>query len=302
MSGVQEMSTLALVKIYRNDFEQAIKRALSMIEDGLPSKADNIVIKPNMCYYWDYTTGQTTDPRFVKAIINIVREKFGQDVDIAIVESDASAMKCRYAFKILGYEKLSKETGVRLVNLSEDEKDYVNVTAGKMSFHVGVPKTITKSDFRINVTKIKYSLDAIGITCALKNIFGCNPYPRKYRYHPILDETIVAMNKAMSFHLVIVDGNIVSGVKPRKLGLVMVGKDPVSIDMVAARIAGVKKPIKYISLAEKEGLGNKSFICKGVSLDYFEKRYPRKQIMNKALTMLYNLAVNMHLETKLGLE
>ncbi|MCJ7630859.1 DUF362 domain-containing protein [Candidatus Bathyarchaeota archaeon] len=296
------MSTVALVKIYQNDFDQAIKMALNMIEDSLPSKAENIVIKPNMCYYWDYTTGQTTDPRFVKAIINIIREKFGNDIDIALVESDASAMRCKYAFKMLGYEKLSKETGVRLVNLSEDEKDYVNVTAGKLLFHISVPKTITKSDFRINVTKIKYSLDKIGITCALKNIFGCNPYPRKYLYHPILDETIVAMNKAMKFHLVIVDGNIVSGVKPRKLGLVMAGKDPVSVDVVAARIAGVRKPIRYISLAEKEGLGNKSFICKGVSLDYFEKGYPRKQIMNKALTMLYNLAVDMHLETKLGLE
>ena len=42
-------------------------------------------------------------------------------MDIAIVESDASAMRCKYAFSMLGYEKLAKEKNVRLVNLSEDE-------------------------------------------------------------------------------------------------------------------------------------------------------------------------------------
>ena len=295
------MSTISLAKIQGNDFDKGITTALSMIEDSLPRKAENIVIKPNMCYYWDYTTGQTTDPRFVKTIINIVREKLGRDVDISIVESDASAMRCKYVFRMLGYERLAKETSTRLVNLSEDEKNYVDVKAGKLSFHVGVPKTISNSDFKINVTKIKYSLDSIGITCALKNIFGCNPYPRKYKYHPILDETIVAMNKAMSFDLVMVDGNIVSGISPRKLGLVMVGKDPVSIDTVAARIAGISKQIRYISLAEKEGLGTRSFVCKGVDLDYFEKRFPRKQIKNKALNIVYNLVVDMGLDKRLGI-
>lgn len=296
------MSQVALAKISGNNFEQAIVSILNMIEGSLPEKVYRVVIKPNMCYYWDYTTGQTTDPKFVKALIRILRDRFGEDIDIAIVESDASAMRCNFAFKMLGYERLVKETGVRLVNLTEDRSRATQVNVGKMSLRFKVPRTIDDADFKINVTKVKYSLEGIEMTCALKNIFGCNPYPHKFKYHPILDEVIVALNKIMNFDLVIVDGNIVSGVRPKRLGLAMASKDPVAIDAVAAKIAGVNKPIRYITLAEQEGLGLTSFTCKGADLNYFVSSYPRQQIKDKVMKRIYKLVVTMGLEKRLGLE
>ena len=42
---------------------------------------------------------------------------------------------------------------------------------------------VQEADLKINVCKIKYSLESIKITCALKNVFGCNPYPKKFKYH-----------------------------------------------------------------------------------------------------------------------
>ena len=75
-----------------------------------------------MCYYLDCSTGETTDPKFVGAFIDLIREKISPDLDIAIVESDASAMKCKYAFRMLGFEKLAQEKNVRLLNLSEARK------------------------------------------------------------------------------------------------------------------------------------------------------------------------------------
>ena len=296
------MSQVAISHIIGNNFEQAIVSILNLIDGSLPKTANRVVIKPNLCYYWDYTTGQTTDPKFIQALIKILRDRLGAGIDIAIVESDASAMKCNFAFKILGYEKLAKETGVRLVNLTEDRSRIAPVNAGKMSFRFKVPRTIDDADFKINVTKVKYSLEGIEMACALKNIFGCNPYPLKYKYHPILDEVIVAINKIMNFDLAIVGGNILSGVRPKRLGLAMASRDPVSIDAVAARIAGVNKPIRYITLAEQEGLGRTSFTCKGADLDYFISSYPRQQIWNKILKKIYKFVVTVGLERRLGLE
>jgi len=158
-----------------NSVKEAVKEALKLIDYSFP-KTKRIVIKPNMCYYWDYSTGQTTDPNFVAALIEMFREEISPDVEISIVESDASAMKCKYAFKYLGYEKLAKKYRVNLVNLSEAESETAQVKVKDEVFEFLIPKVIKNADLRVNVPKMKY-MAFTKISCALKNIFGCNPYP-----------------------------------------------------------------------------------------------------------------------------
>jgi uncharacterized protein (DUF362 family) len=261
---------------------RAIGKSLDLADCSFKKDARSFVVKPNMCYYWDYTTGQTTDPRFVAALVEVIRERAGSDVEISIVESDASAMKCKYAFRMLGYERLSREYRVKLVNLSKDECERVDVTVGGKIFRLMLPITIRDADVKINVPKIKYANGDIRLTCALKNVFGSNPYPKKFRYHPHLEEAIVAVNKLMRFDLCTIDGNIASGAQPRRLGLVMASKDPVAIDAAAARIAGLKsKNIRYLQLAQKEGIGKMIFIEIGESADFFSQRYPRTSAMQK---------------------
>jgi uncharacterized protein (DUF362 family) len=256
-----------------------------------------------MCYYWDYSTGQTTDPKFVAAVIDVLCEQISPDIKISIVESDASAMKCKYAFKMLGYEELAQNYNVKLINLSEDKCNTVEATAGGQSFRFMIPQTIQNADLKINIPKIKYTMEKIKITCALKNIFGCNPYPKKFKYHSKLGETIVAVNKAMKFNLHIIDGIIVSGIQPRKLGLVMTSTDPVAIDTAAAKIVGLNpKTIKYLQLAKKEGLGNTTFIPKGEPLEYFKSQYPKKNLRTKLMSKAYTITVQTGLSRKLGLE
>ncbi len=81
----------------------------------------NIIIKPNLCYYWDgFTTGQTTDPRIVSGLIDWIKER-NDKANILIAESDASAMKTKYSFKVLGYDKLAREKNIELINLSKGE-------------------------------------------------------------------------------------------------------------------------------------------------------------------------------------
>lgn len=299
------MSLVSFVKIRGNaadSIRQAIDESLNLIDYSF-RKVKNVVIKPNMCYYWDYSTGQTTDPKFVAELVNLIRERISASVHISIVESDASAMKCKYAFRMLGYEKLSQEYGVKLINLSDDKCDKVKVTVGSQSLHLMVPQIIQSADLKINVPKIKYSTEEIKITCALKNIFGCNPYPKKFKYHPKLSEIIVAINKVAKFELSIVDGNIVSGIQPRRLGLAMASKDPVAIDVAAAKIVGVNpNMVNYIQLAYKEGLGNKFFIPKGEPLEYFKARYPKKSLQDRLISKAYGLVIQTGLGTKLGLE
>ena len=282
---------MALVK-------EAIKEAIKLIGYSFP-KAEKIVIKPNMCYYWDYSTGQTTDPNFVAALIEILREEISPDIEISIIESDASAMKCKYAFKYLGYEKLAEKYNVNLINLSEVESEQVKVKVKDENFEFLLPKIIKNSDLRINVPKMKY-MAFTKISCALKNIFGCNPYPKKFKYHSRLNETIVALNKIMPFEPCILDGITVYGSATSKLGLIMASEDAVAMDAAAATIMGVNpKSVGHIVLAEREGLGSASFMTRGASLDYFKDKFPKRKLSDKTIEFGYKLVCALGLDKRL---
>lgn len=300
------MSLVSLVKIAQNNpspFKDAIVQSLNLINYSFSGGVRRVVIKPNLCYYWDCTTGQTTTPAFVSALIDLIREKAGPDVDIALVESDASAMRCKYAFRMLGYEQLAAEKNVRLVNLSEEPSSETEVDCNGNKYRFMVPQIIHDADLKINIAHIKYTVDPVKLTCALKNIFGCNPYQKKFKYHSDLGNVIVALNKAMPFDLHLIDNNIAAGVQPRKLGLVMAGVDPVALDVAAAKIAWLNPDkIPYFEVAEREGVGRRSYVAVGAELDYFRSLYPKVTLKMKTKRQIKRSLVTVKLGGRLGLE
>jgi uncharacterized protein (DUF362 family) len=300
MEGIM-VSSVSFVQTERPNIKKAIEDSLNLIDYKFQKNIKKVVIKPNMCYYWDYSTGQTTDPKFVAATIEILREKISKDLDISIVESDASAMKCKYAFKFLGYEKIAEQCNVKLVNLSEVEAEPVKVKAGNQNFDFMLPQIIKNADLRINIPKMKYMVST-KITCALKNIYGCNPYPKKYKYHSRLSEAIVALNKIMPSNLCIIDGIKVAGSHVSNLGLVMASQDPVAIDTAAAKILSVNpKSVEHITLAEKEDIGKTSFTPKGMNLNYFRDKYPTKTLTETATILGYKTVCALGLDKRLML-
>ena len=168
------VSSVSFVQAERSDLKKAIEDSLNLIDYELHEGIRKVVIKPNMCYYWDYTTGQTTDPKLVAALVDLIREETSSATEVSIVESDASAMKCKYAFRFLGYEKLALDHNVRLINLSEDRGEKVEVKVGNQHFDFMMPQTIRNADLRINIPKVKY-LARTRISCTLKNIFDHRP-------------------------------------------------------------------------------------------------------------------------------
>jgi uncharacterized protein (DUF362 family) len=299
------MSLVSFVKIPQGtdfQYKQAITNSLNLIDYKFNPTIKKVVIKPNLCYYWDCTTGQTTTPQFVSELIDLIRQQTSPDIDIAIVESDASAMRCKYSFRMLGYERLAKEKGVRLVNLSEDQSTNTEVSCNGGTYNFLVPKIISDADLRINIAHIKYTVDPIKLTCALKNIFGCNPYQKKFKYHPDLGNVIVALNKAMPFDLCLIDSNIAAGVQPRKLGLVMASVDPVAIDVAAAKIAWLNPAkIPYFGVAEREGVGTRAYVARGERLEDFRALYPKVTSKMKVKAQLKRILRVVGLGKRLGL-
>jgi uncharacterized protein (DUF362 family) len=294
------MSLVGLAKAEDNSIvsiEQAILDSLNSIKYTFP-QAKNIVIKPNLCYYLDYSTGHTTAPQFIEALITLLRRQISKNVNISLIESDASAMKCKHVFPLLGYDKIAREQNVKLVNLAEEENEPINLSVNGSSYSLLLPRLIKEADLRINVPKIKY-MNQIGISCAMKNIYGCNPIAQKYKFHKLLAETIVGLNKIMKFDLHILDGIIIAGITPKKMNLVMASQDPVAFDSIAARIAGINpKKVKSITLGQKEGVGKMKYNIQGAELDLFAKNYPKPSTRAKILTHAYLAAVKTGLLSK----
>lgn len=269
--------SLVRVKSSGEDISRSVSEALDLVDFRFPSGAKSVVIKPNLAYYWDAATGYTTDPRVVAGIIDHVREECGKDVNIKVVEADASAMRTKYAFKVLGYEKLAEEKKVKLFNLSQDVLEEKTLQVNKREMMFKVPQLLLNSDFFINVPKLKL-IRVTKITCAMKNVFGCIGTPRKIIYHPFLNEAVVGINKILHPHLTIVDGLVAAGRFPVKLNLVMASVDSFSIDWVASQIMGYKpSSVKFLKISIKEEIGDpKGIVTRGEDVAEFAKLFPKE--------------------------
>jgi uncharacterized protein (DUF362 family) len=294
---------VGLVRAHSSEekIRNSIGEALDIIDFRPKGPLKSVDIKVNLCYYWHTSTGYTTDPRVVSGIIDCIRERYGTDTRIRIVESDGTAMRTKHAFLMLGYEKLAKEKNVELFNLTKDEtrQEKVRVNGHEIAFQI--PISLLKSDLFINVPKLKIMRDT-KITCALKNIFGCIASPKKIVYHPILNEAIVGINKIIHPDITIVDGIVALGRFPVQLGLIMVSRDPFSIDWVASQIMGYNpSKIKFLKIAMKEKLGDlRGIETRGEKIIAFKKLFPKESFFSSkswlnvqlGLFKLYSKIVN----------
>jgi len=244
-----------LEKYDETGIEKVITESLKQINFTIPESISSIAIKPNLRYYWDYSTGETTDPRLVDALISYIRKKCPWNPKIMVVEADASAMRTKHAFRMLGWEDLAINKNVELVNLSDGKVIEKTVSVADKKVTLPVSQTLLDSDMIINVPKLKLHR-LPGITVSLKNMFGAIAKPWKAGYHPDLDRVIVAINKMITVDLTIVDGIIALGKHPIKLGLLISGIDPVAVDAISARTMGCNpKKVSHLTLAAKENLG-----------------------------------------------
>ena len=289
------VSMILASKYDKNGVKSAVYKGLDLLNYCPIRIPKNVSIKVNLCYYWNSSTGETTDRRVVSSVIDYIRDRWNEKASISIVESDATAAKMKHAFKMLGYEELAAEKSVRLSNLSEEPSKSVTVSAGSCAFTFKVPQTISKSDIFISIPKPKYHIT--GISCALKNQFGCNPVRKKIVYHPKLDEAIVALNKIMKPDLALVDGIIVRSDRPQRFGLILASTNPLSADFIVAQIMGLNPyKIGHIKLAIQEKIGRvENIVMVGKNIDYLIKEFPKKsepakldRIIEKLKLSIYN--------------
>jgi len=276
--------SLVSSKSGHSDLKRSIVKAFDLIGFKPEKKLKTVVIKPNLNYYWEASTGNTTDPRVVGALIDYLRDGYGKDLDIKIAEADATAMRTKHVFTMLGYEKLAETKNVGLFNLCSDVLKKERVQVNGINLEFDVPQSLVNADLFINVPKVK-TLRVTKITCAMKNLFGCIAVIRKFQYHKNLSEAIVGINKILRPDVTLVDGLVALGQYPVKLDLIMAGVDPFSVDWIVAQIIGYNpKTVSFLKVALNENLGDLSGISTcGEDLNRFKKKIPKERFPSQSL-------------------
>jgi len=262
-----------------------LRRGFELIGHPKFGPDDIVVIKPNLCCIKGSETGATTDPKVVEGIIKYLKNNFGVS-DIFIVESDGTQVLADMAFKLLGYESLSKRLNVKLVNLSKAPFSSKAFNENFFLKKIDIPHIIEGASYLISVPKIKtHTLCSFGGT--MKNQYGCNPYPKKSIYHKKIHDSIVDLNVAFKPDLVVVDGIVAmegsgptDGI-PIKLNTLIFGRDAVAMDHLIARIIGINpNSVKYLVNAQKRGLGTTNYETVGTSPKEIERKFrtrPRRR-------------------------
>jgi len=292
-----------VIKVGKRDnleIKKAIESIFDMFLPKIPVKISQILIKPNLCYYSDYSTGETTDPIVVDSLIDYIREHINTNSQIYVAESDATAMRTKYVFKALGYEKLAKEKHVNLINLSEMPFTEVKLN-GYYLKTFKKPTIFDEADLYINLPKIKLH-PLTKISCALKNQYGCNPISYKIQYHPHLDEVIADINSVLKPGINIADGIILKKMSgPFYSNILMASKDPVALDSVVAKFANYNpRKVRHIMLSSKVGIGtlNPSIIGEEITVKLRDKNlsYSLARSTKKLIYQVYKNIMNLLLK------
>jgi len=272
------------------NLDLALKRMLYNL--NFSKSYEKIAIKLNLCDYRLPETGAVSDPKVVAALLKALRS-INQHARILIFENDATNANADLMFRYLGIDKISKVYSAEVINIAHEKWTKKQIDGYRMKT-VKVPVILEDCDLLITHPKLKtHSLTKL--SCGLKNMFGCYRTKKKVKFHKFLDEAIVDINLALRPDASIVDANIchegIGGPSygfPKKVGLIIGGKDIVAVDTFCANLMGFRPWfVGHIRKAASKGLGQLKYRLEGNLEESDLKMYRFK--FNRALYYLMKI-------------
>jgi uncharacterized protein (DUF362 family)/Pyruvate/2-oxoacid:ferredoxin oxidoreductase delta subunit len=242
--------------------ESAIQRCLEPL-GGMRAfirPGDKTLLKVNLVSGHPVQDAVTTHPAVVAAVIKEVMKAGGIP---SVGDSPALACAAAVAMKS-GMDKVCDDLGALLVNLDDAVLETKAGTKLVRAFRIS--RKLSGFDVIINIPKLKTHC-LVGMTGAVKNMFGCIPGKLKTAQHLIqqdpfsFSEMLLDLHGTVTPHLTIVDA--VLGMEgpgpgsgyPRPFDLIIAGANAVAVDTVCARILGfTDKEVPTVWLAKQRGL------------------------------------------------
>ena len=240
---------------------------------------DRVLLKPNMLAAKEPELAVTTHPALVRVVAELVKEAGGT---VLIGDSPGFGSFLRVAKKS-GIEEAARRSGATLVEFDEAVELQGNGTFRT----INLARAYYEADKIINLPKLK-THEMMTMTCAVKNLFGAVVGAEKIGWHlkagssrqlfaRLLLEIYLAKKPTLNIvdAIYAMEGDGPGSGDPIKMGLLIAGENPVAVDVIAGRLAGIPTSLLHIEReAVKMGLPgalfNEIMLC-GVQLDTIHK-------------------------------
>lgn len=240
------MKSLVVV-VKGEDIHLMVDRALDEVKVDPPDR--KVVIKPYLSNAEPYPENTPSD--VVEAIIDGFRNRFKRGLIIATCSSEIDIAK---AYRAHNYLTLARKYGLLLIDLKRDVKVKKENERALRLKRAYLPRTLENS-YIVSVTSVKETAGGIVLTLTnLVNVLTDEPWVYQ---GPYINEYAVDVASYLKPRLSVIDlRTLVIGDEELRLNSVLMSKDPVAADYVAANLAGFPvQKLGYLRLAEELGLG-----------------------------------------------
>lgn len=240
---------------YNGDLEQLVMEGLRAV--GAEVAGASVLLKPNMVEF-DPASVINTDPRLVAATVAVMKRLGARAVLVA--EGPGHRRDTQYIVNKSGLRDLLRDVDASFVDLNTAALTRVPLRSSWTELgELWLPNHVIDADIVVSMPKMKTHHWG-GVTLSLKNLFGTVPgriygWPKNVLHWAGLEESILDVAGAVKPGIAIVDGIVgMQGDGPIKgtpiaAGHVVIGTDPVAVDVTAAVLMGVD-PARVHYLAE----------------------------------------------------
>ena len=247
-----------IYQIYGQDAHDMTQKLLEASDAArLVPPGGSVALKPNLVIAGTPESGSTTHAGVLSGCISYFRDHGVKD--ISVIEGSWVGDETMRAMRRAGYDKVCEAYGVPFYDLKKDRTRPVRTAVGQ----IDVCCRALDADFLIDLPVLKGHCQT-AMTCALKNCKGCLPDREKRRFHTEgLMRPIAALASALKPDLTIADSicgdlDFEEGGNPVVMNRIACGTDSVLVDSyIAATMGYLPDDIKYITIADKIGVGSK---------------------------------------------
>jgi uncharacterized protein (DUF362 family) len=236
------------------------------IEDGLAAsgielsalRGKRVLLKPNLVEPSRDCPQMTTNP----AILLATAEVFSRHGAVVTVgEGPGHVRDTELILAESGLGEALESARLPYVDLNYDDVATApNRGAASPLADFCFPRTALQADLIVSLPKLK-THHWVGMTCALKNLYGVLPglrygWPKNVLHHAGIPETVFDIAASLPRTITIVDaidcmegdGPIMGSLK--HLGMIAIGINPTAVDATCARVMGLQPDrISYLQLA-----------------------------------------------------
>jgi len=249
-----------------------IKRRLKEGLDSLGGIAkfikpgQSVFIKPNLSAAQEEITGGVTDIRLCRALLELIKEEC-RPGHLMIGENNFQGGIIGRYFKSHGWVELCEQFGAELVDFEVEPESWKRYPLKDAMFleEVCLPRKVVEADVYITLPVLK-NHDSVCVTAAIKNSFGLIPMidRRETHRYSAIEQVITDIARIRKPDLSIVDGRIgMEGIAggshfdhPRFANRLIIGDDPVAVDVVCAHLMEQNPRVRYLQWCEEYGIGN----------------------------------------------